>query len=59
VHLVYDETVQVKIDTRDPCKRDDANIPFVEVSLDLNDNMKCDEKLYVRTFFLYIFICTC
>ncbi|CAB4475717.1 unnamed protein product [Rhizophagus irregularis] len=51
VHLVYDETVQVKIDTRDPCKRDDTNIPFVEVSLDLNDDMKYDEKLYYQAIF--------
>ncbi|GBB96508.1 hypothetical protein RclHR1_02770010 [Rhizophagus clarus] len=51
VHLVYDETVQVKIDTRDSCKREDTNIPFVEVSLDLNDNMKYDEKLYYRAIF--------
>lgn len=55
MHLVYDETVQIKIDTRDPCKRDDTNIPFVEVSLDLNDNMKYDEKLYVRIY-LYLSI---
>jgi len=48
VHFVYDETVQVKIDTRDLRKRGDINIPFVEVLLNLNNNMKPKEKLYVR-----------
>ncbi|CAG8567546.1 1283_t:CDS:10 [Funneliformis mosseae] len=51
VHLEYDETIQVKIDIRDLRKRGDTNIPFVEVLLNLNDNMKPEEKLYYQIIF--------
>ncbi|RIA90278.1 hypothetical protein C1645_876212 [Glomus cerebriforme] len=48
VHLVYDETVQVKIDIGGLHKRDDT---IIEVSLDLSGNMKPDEKLYYQAIF--------
>ena len=47
---MYDETVQVKIDIRDLRKRGNTEIPFVEVSLNLDEKMNSEEKLYVRVF---------
>ncbi|CAI2174948.1 13313_t:CDS:2, partial [Funneliformis geosporum] len=51
VHLEYDEIVQVKIDIRDLRKRGDTDIPFVEVILNLNDNVKHEEKQYNQIIF--------
>ena len=54
VYLVYGETVQVKIDIRDLHKRDDKKTPLVEVSLNLDDKMNSEEKLYVRVLKIII-----